>query len=188
MYAEDLGDPETWYEYGMTIREADNLIKNQKAYEAQMFTDYKAGRLDPKPGESGRKRFLEKKAEEAEMSGDSRLFTPDEADELTAMQQYGGPQTDDYYRQSLKIEVDKLPVEELTPEALKVKFPGMPDEMAQMVGTDTNLQRKAEAIATIEQAFLLKDSGKSIDEIIATFNAEPKSKMKKGGLAQILEM
>ena len=188
MYAEDLGDPETWYEYGMTIREADNLIKNQKAYEAQMFTDYKAGRLDPKPGESGRKKFLEKKAEEAEMSGDSRLFTPDEADELTAMQQYGGPQTDDYYRQSLKIEVDKLPVEELTPEALKVKFPGMPDKMAQMVGNDTNLQRKAEAIATIEQAFLLKDSGKSIDEIIATFNAEPKSKMKKGGLAQILEM
>jgi hypothetical protein len=57
MYAEDLGDPETWYEYGMTIREADNLIKNQKAYEAQMFTDYKAGRLDPKPGESGRKNF-----------------------------------------------------------------------------------------------------------------------------------
>jgi len=188
MYAEDLGDPETWYQYGMTIREADNLVKNQKAYEAQMFTDYKAGRLDPKPGESGRKKFLEKKAEEAEMSGDSRLFTPDEADELTAMQQYGGPQTDDYYRQSLKIEVDKLPVEELTPEALKVKFPGMPDEMAQMVGTDTNLQRKAEAIATIEQAFLLKDSGKSIDEIIATFNAEPKSKMKKGGLARILEM
>ncbi len=187
-YADELGDPETWYTFGMTVREADELVKSRKAYEAQMFTDYKAGRLDPKPGESGRKKFLEKKAEEAEMSGDSRLFTPDEADELTAMQQYGGPQTDDYYRQSLKIEVDKLPVEELTPEALKVKFPGMPDKMAQMVGNDTNLQRKAEAIATIEQAFLLKDSGKSIDEIIATFNAEPKSKMKKGGLAQILEM
>ena len=171
-----------------TVADAEKFVAGQKAYEAQMFVDYKAGRLDPKPGEPGRKRFLEKKAEEAEMSGDSRLFTPDEADELTAMQQYGGPQTDDYYRQSLKIEVDKLPVEELTPEALKVKFPGMPDEMAQMVGTDTNLQRKAEAIATIEQAFLLKDSGKSIDEIIATFNAEPKSKMKKGGLAQILEM
>ena len=171
-----------------TVADAEKFVAGQKAYEAAMFTDYKAGRLDPKPGESGRKRFLEKKAEEAEMSGDSRLFTPDEADELTAMQQYGGPQTDDYYRQSLKIEVDKLPVEELTPEALKVKFPGMPDEMAQMVGTDTNLQRKAEAIATIEQAFLLKDSGKSIDEIIATFNAEPKSKMKKGGLARILEM
>ena len=153
-----------------------------------MFTDYKAGKLDPKPGESGRKRFLEKKAEEAQMSGDSRLFTPDEADELASMQKYGGPKTDDYYRQSLKIDVDKLPVEELTPEALKVKFPGMPDKMAQMVGTDTNLQRKAEAIATLEQAFLLKDSGKSIDEIIATFNAEPKTKMKKGGLAQILEM
>jgi hypothetical protein len=191
-YTDELGDPETWYTFGMTVREADELVKSRKAYEAQMFTDYKAGRLDPKPGESGRKRFLEKKAEEAEMSGDSRLFTRDEADELASMQKYGGPKTDDYYMKNLKtsdsINVDDLPVELLTPEALKVKFPGMPDKMAQMVGTDTNLQRKAEAIATIEQAFLLKDSGKSIDEIIATFNAEPKSKMKKGGLAQILEM
>ena len=191
-YTDELGDPETWYTFGMTVREADELVKSRKAYEAQMFTDYKAGKLDPKPGESGRKKFLEKRAEEAEMSGDPKLFTLDEADELASMQKYGGPKTDAYYMQRLKtadsINVDDLPVELLTPEALQVKFPGMPDEMAKMIGTDKNLQRKAEAIATVEQAFILKDSGKSIDEIIATFNAEPKSKMKKGGLAQILEM
>ena len=182
-FADEFGlDPtEEYYDFDGTLESANQILKDQKAYEAQMFVDYKAGRLDPKPGESGRKKFLEKKAEEAEMSGDSRLFTPDEADELTAMQQYGGPQTDDYYRQSLKIEVDKLPIEELTPEALKVKFPGMPDEMAQMVGNDTNLQRKAEAIAAIEQAFGLKDAGKSADEIIEILKREPETKMADGG-------
>ena len=164
-----------------TVADAERFVQGQKDYQAAMFRDYKAGKLDPKPGEPGRKRYLEKKAEEAEMSGDSRLFTPDEADELTSMQKFGGPKTDDYYRQSLQIEVNKLPIEELTPEALKVKFPGMPDEMAQMVGNDTNLQRKAEAIAAIEQAFGLKDAGKSADEIIEILKREPETKMADGG-------
>ena len=191
-YTDELGDPETWYTFGMTAREADELVKSRKAYEAQMFTDYKAGRLDPKPGESGRKKFLEKRAEEAEMSGDPKLFTPDEADELASMQKYGGPKSDAYYTKNLKtsdsINVDDLPVELLTPEALQVKFPGIPDKMARMIGTDKNLQRKAEAIAAIEQAFGLKDAGKSADEIIEILKREPETKMKKGGLAQILEM
>ena len=153
-----------------------------------MFSDYKAGRLDPKPGESGRKKFLEKKAQEAEMSGDSKLFTRDEAEELASMKQYGGPKTDDYYRQSLQIEVNKLPIEELTPQALKIKYPGIPDKLAELIGTDTNLQRKAEALAAIEQAMALKGAGKSADETIAILKSESKTKMSKGGLARILEM
>ena len=47
-----------------------------------MFRDYKAGRLDPKPGEPNRKRFLQKKMEEMEMSGDKKLMTQDEIEEL----------------------------------------------------------------------------------------------------------
>ena len=70
----------------MTDREADELVKSRKAYEAQMFTDYKAGKLDPKPGEFRQKKIFKKKAEDEEMSGDSRLFTPDEADELTMLE------------------------------------------------------------------------------------------------------
>jgi len=191
-YADELGDPETWYTFGMTVREADELLKSRKAYEAQMFTDYKAGRLDPKPGESGRKRFLEKKAEEAEMSGDSRLFTPDEADELASMQKYGGPKTDDYYMKSLKTEeqvnVDELPIELLDAEAIMVKYPGITERLARLIGNDTNLQRKAEALSAIDQAMALRGAGKSADETIEILKREPKSKMKKGGLAQILEM
>ena len=191
-YTDELGDPETWYTFGMTVREADELVKSRKAYEAQMFTDYKAGRLDPKPGESGRKKFLEKRAEEAEMSGDPRLFTLDEADELASMQKYGGPKTDDYYMKNLKtsdsINVDELPIELLDAEAIMVKYPGITERLARLIGNDTNLQRKAEALSAIDQAMALRGAGKSADETIEILKREPKTKMKKGGLAQILEM
>ena len=70
------------YSFDGTVGDAQKILKENKAYEAQMFTDYKAGRLDPKPGEKNRKEFLEKKLEEMEMSGDRRLMTPDEIEEL----------------------------------------------------------------------------------------------------------
>ena len=81
-----------------------------------------------------------------------------------------------------------VPIELITADVLKVKYPGIPDELAQMIGNDTNLQRKAEAIATIEQALALKGAGKSSDEMIEILNLEPEIKMSKGGLAKILEM
>ena len=158
-----------------TVADAEKFVAGQKAYEAAMFTDYKAGRLDPKPGEKGRKRFLEKKAEEAEMSGDSRLFTPDEADELASLQQYGG------------IKNAEVPMELMTVDIIKVKYPQIPDEMAEMIASLPN-DKKALAIADLEQAIMLQGSGRSSDEIIEIMKREPKTKMKKGGLAQILEM
>ena len=101
--------------YLETVGDAEKFVAGQKAYEAAMFTDYKAGRLDPKPGESGRKKFLEKMKEEAEMSGDPKLFTRNEAEELASMKEYGGPRPDDYYRKSLEVEelvnADELPIE-----------------------------------------------------------------------------
>src|SRR6056300_105736 len=59
-YEEELGDSETWMSEG-TVEEAEQALKRQKKYEQDMFTQYKAGRLDRKPGEKGRKEFLEKK-------------------------------------------------------------------------------------------------------------------------------
>jgi hypothetical protein len=181
--------------YLETVGDAEKFVAGQKAYEAAMFADYKAGKLDPKPGESGRKKLLEKKAQEAEMSGDSKLFTRDEAEELASMKEYGGPKTDDYYKKSLGEVVPddynqlvNVPLERITPGILRVKYPGIPDELAELIGTDTNLQRKAEAIAAIEQALALKGAGKSADEVIAILKGEPKTKMSKGGLARILEM
>ena len=117
--------------------------------------------------------------------------------------EYGGPRSDEYYRKSLEvdniedalglkkyggIENAKIPVELMTVDIIKVKYPGIPDELAEMIGNDTNLQRKAEALAAIEQAMTLKGAGKSSDEIITILKSEPETKMSKGGLARILEM
>jgi len=193
-FADEFGlDPtEEYYDFDGTLESANQILKDQKAYEAQMFTDYKAGRLDPKPGESGRKRFLEKKAEEAEMSGDSRLFTPDEADELASMQKYGGPKTDDYYQKSLDVEnaLDakryggiqnaNIPVEMMSADVIKAKYPGVPDEMAEMIANLPN-DKKALALADLDQALMLMKTGRSSDEVIEIMKREPETKMADGG-------
>ena len=105
---------------------------------------------------------------------------------------YGGPYSDEYYRKSLETEelvnVDELPIELLDAEAIMVKYPGITERLARLIGNDTNLQRKAEALSAIDQAMALRGAGKSADETIEILKREPKTKMKKGGLAQILEM
>ena len=80
------------------------------------------------------------------------------------------------------------PLEQITPAVLRAKYPGIPERLSELIGNDTNLQRKAEAIAAIEQALALRGAGKSADETIAILKSESKTKMSKGGLARILEM
>jgi hypothetical protein len=107
---------------------------------------------------------------------------------------YGGPYSDKYNLKRLEdasttyVNVDDLPIEKLNAEALMVKYPGIPERLAKLIGEDTNLQRKAEAIAAIEQAMALRGAGKSADETIEILKSESKTKMSKGGLARILEM
>ena len=86
------------------------------------------------------------------------------------------------------IENAEVPVEMMTEDLLLVKYPGISKRLARLIGNDTNLQRKAEAIAAIEQGLALQGAGKSVDETIEILKREPNIKMKKGGLAQILEM
>jgi hypothetical protein len=83
-YEMELGDSETWMSEG-TVGEAENALKNYKAYQDDMFRDYKAGKLDPVAGDKSpaRKRFLEQKLEDMEGSGDKRLMTRDEIEELS---------------------------------------------------------------------------------------------------------
>jgi len=82
-FVEEIGDNIEAYDLPQTVGERDKILKDIEDYKKYMFQQYKAGRLDPKRGEPGRREFLEKKLQEAEMSGDSRLIDPDELDELT---------------------------------------------------------------------------------------------------------
>ena len=81
-----------------------------------------------------------------------------------------------------------LSIARIGPDDLRAKYPGITDNLAELIGNDTNLQRKAEAIAAIEQAMALRGAGKSADETIAILKSESETKMSKGGLAKILEM
>ena len=90
-FVEELGgeDMLEGYNFDGTIGNAQKILKQQKDYEASMFQEYKAGRLDPPAGSKkrGRLEFLRKKMEEMEMSGDNKLMTFDEIEELQALEQ-----------------------------------------------------------------------------------------------------
>ena len=72
------------YSFDGTVDDGARILKEEADYKADMFMEYKKGKLDPVAGDKSpaRKRFLEKKMEEHLMSGDSKLMTREEIDEL----------------------------------------------------------------------------------------------------------
>jgi len=75
----------------------------------------------------------------------------------------------------------------MTARIIRAKYPQIPDEMVEQIASLPN-DKKALALADLEQAIMLQGTGRSSDEIIEILKREPKTKMKSGGLAQILEM
>ena len=169
-FVEEIGDNIEAYDMPQTIADRDKILKDIADYKAEMFQQYKMGKLDPKPGEPGRKEFLERKLEEAELSGDSRLITLDERDELMMLQ-----------------------TEELAPQMtermqLKIKYPGITDDLIKKIMIDDNPQRKAEVLATLDEAFKMMDKGMSSDEILNTVKNTPRTKNAGGGLNYLMGM
>ena len=87
-FADEFGiDPtEDYYNFDGTLASAQKILKDSQDETAYMYQQYKAGRLDPQPGEKGRKEFLEKKLEEAELSGESKLMSRAEREELADLE------------------------------------------------------------------------------------------------------
>ena len=93
-YAEILNDSENTVVQGTeTFDELEALVKKQKDYEDFMYMQYKTGKLDPVAGDNTKDRmdFLRKKAEEAEMTGDRRLFSINEMKELEDLEKTFSP-------------------------------------------------------------------------------------------------
>ena len=80
----DIGGLEYTNDFDGTVGSANKLRKERAEYIADMELEYKKGNLDPKPGEANRQRFLQKKFDEMEASGDTRLMTRDEIEELSS--------------------------------------------------------------------------------------------------------
>ena len=71
---------------------------------------------------------------------------------------------------------------------LKIKYPGITDELIAKIMADDNPQRKAEVLATMDEAFKMMDKGMSPNEIISTFKKTPRTENAGGGLNYLMGM
>jgi hypothetical protein len=165
-FADEFGlDPsEEYYNWDGTLADARRLLKESEDETKYMYQQYKAGRLDPKSGEKGREKFLEKKLEEAELSGKSKLITRDEVQEL----------------EDLRIAREMAP--QMTERLeLKARYPGITDDLLDSILIDNNPQRKAEVLATLDEAFAMMRKGKGPDEILRIIKDMNRTKQADGG-------
>jgi hypothetical protein len=169
-YAEILNDSENTVVQGTeTLDELDALVKKQKDYEGYMFQQYKRGKLDPAPGEQteARMKFLQKKFDEVLATGDRKLITLDEAQELQELQ----------FASRRKPKVSEA-------DMIKQKYGSMIDEeLLQKIMVDDNPQRKAEVLASLDEAIKMQQKGIPPEEIINIINNTTRTKQAKGGPA-----
>ena len=66
---------------------------------------------------------------------------------------------------------------------LTEKYPGISDDLLNQILIDDNPQRKAEVLATIDEAFVMAGKGKGPNEIIETIKNTSRTKNAKGGRA-----
>ena len=165
-FADEFGlDPsEEYYNWDGTLADAKRLLKESEDETKYMYQQYKAGRLDPKSGEKGREKFLETKLEEAELSGESKLITRDEIEELEELKR----------------------VREMAPQMmerleLKARYPGITDDLLDSILIDDNAQRKAEVLATLDEAFAMMKKGKGPDEVLRIIKDMNRTKQADGG-------
>jgi len=194
------------YSFDGTVDDGARILKEEKQYMDDMFMEYKKGKLDPVAGDKSpaRKRFLEKKLEDAEMSGDKRLITQDEVEELSSFDL--GTEMDNAklsVNDEIKKGVDEI-MSDTSPAALQksievdnlmLEYPGMSRELAKQIANDPDPARKAQVISMVEQTIKMGDKGMSGDEIIDIFKKGTdrtkqakggRIKMAKGGLPNIL--
>ena len=166
------------YDFDGTVGSANKIRKEQKQYIADMELEYKKGKLDPGPGEKGRKEFLQSKMDEMEMSGDKRLMTQDEIDELSTF--------------DIGTELEglrSLGANKLAERfELKDRIPGIDDELLTNIIEDPDPQHKAEVIAMLEEAFSMLKKGKGTDEVIDILEQSKKTRKDnaQGGLNYLM--
>ena len=166
-YEEAIGrDSEQWMLEG-TVDEAEEALKRSKAEEAYYRTQYKLGKLDPAPGEQteDRMKFLQKKFDQVLSTGDRRYITLEEAQELQELQFA--------LRRKAKVSEEDM---------IRKKYGGVIDEaLLQKILIDDNPQRKAEVMASLDEAIKMEQKGMSPQEIINIINNTTRTKQAKGG-------
>jgi hypothetical protein len=178
---EDVGDLDA-YNFDGTIGSANKIRKEAKDYQDYMYKQYKMGKLDPVAGDKspGRKKFLQQKFDEMEGSGDKRLMTRDEIEELSTFDL--GTEMDNFGLSSAEKKGKKLADSMSDAEIdLRDEFPGIEDRLIKQILTDDNPQRVAEVKQTMREALEMQNKGMSVDEIIQTFKGTTRTKQAEGG-------
>ena len=172
-FAEEIGGELDAYDFDGTVGSAKRILKEHKEYMDDMYRQYRMGKLDPEPGDKSeaRKIFLQNKLDEMEATGDRKLMTVDEIEELSNF--------------DLQAEMDVA--KSLAPKMverlqLKQKYPGITDDLLDKILIDDNVQRKAEVLATIDEAFKMMEKGKGTDEILDTMKNVTRTKQADGGI------
>jgi len=187
------------YDFDGTVGDAQRILKEKKTYEAEMFLQYKKGNLDPVAGDTSpaRKRFLEKKLEDMEMSGDRKLMTVDEIEELssfdlgTEMDNAKLSVNDEIKRGVADVMSDTSPAalkKSIEVDNLMLEYPGMDRELAEEIASASPVM-KADMINMVEQTFKMEKMGMSNDEIMDIFKKKTdRTKQANGGLSYLMGM
>jgi len=198
-FVEELGggDYLESYNFDGTVGDAQRILREQKEYEDYMYDQYKTGKLDPEPGDKSeaRMKLLRDRAEEMEATGDRRLMSEDDMDELSELEAKYLKDVDEAYGLDTKLKKELNEMKKLgatkTAERfeLKQKYPGLDENLITFIVDDPDPQRKAEVLATIDQAFELMKRGKSPDEILSILKkATDRTKQARGGLSYLMGM
>ena len=118
-FADEFGlDPsEEYYNWDGTLADARRILKENEDYQASMFKEYKAGRLDPEAGSVSQARlsFLRQKAEQAADLGNEYKYrlTEDEVAELDYLENYFRKDYLDFKAQQTDRKMTQEEIEEL---------------------------------------------------------------------------
>lgn len=115
-YADLLNHSEDTVVFGdETIEELEALAKPVREYQESMYDAYKTRKLDPEAGSVSQARlnFLRRNLEEAEMTGDRRLISQDEIEELEYLEDYFRKDYLDFKAQQTDRKMTQEEIEEL---------------------------------------------------------------------------
>ena len=71
---------------------------------------------------------------------------------------------------------------------LKLRYPGITDDLIEKIMIDDNPQRKAEVLATLDEAFKMSEQGMDADAILNAIKNTPRTKQADGGLNYLMGM
>ena len=88
----------------------------------------------------------------------------------------------------MKRELDQMGGSKLTERfELKKKYPGITEDLLTNI-IESEPQKKAEVLATIDEAFRMMEKGKGPDEVVEIFKNTTRTKQANGGLSYLMGM